>query len=79
MTTDTFTLPDSAVGQRVDPALPTRSMPPHATEKAATVRVPQLRRGGWHLFRQLLSNESATDHLRVLGPTGGPLGAFRLI
>jgi len=79
MTTDTFTLPDSAVGQRVDPALPTRSMPATAAEKEATVRLPRMRRGGWNLVRHLLSDESASDHLRVLGPTGGPLGAFRLI
>jgi hypothetical protein len=81
MTTDTFTLPESDLEDRVAPALPARPEPPTAIQQDVTARLPRLRRGGWGLVRQLLSDDarSKPDHLLLLGPSGGPIGASRLV
>jgi hypothetical protein len=80
MTTDTSTLPRRALVERDDPATPTRRESPLRTERRPAARRPRTKRGGGHLLRLLLPDESrhpASDPLLLLGPNGGPLWTSR--
>jgi hypothetical protein len=79
MTTDTSTLPRRALVERDESATPTRRESPLGTDRPAA-RPPRTKRGGRHLLRLLLLDESrqpASDPLLLLGPNGGPLWASR--
>jgi hypothetical protein len=79
MTTDTSTLPRRALVERDDSATPTRLESPSGTGRRAAARPPRMKRGGGHLLRLLLPDESrqASDALLLLGPNGGPLWTSR--
>jgi hypothetical protein len=81
MTTDTSTLPRRALVERDDSATPTRRESPLGTDRRRpAARPPRTKRGGGHLLRLLLSDESrqpASDPLLLLGPNGGPLWTSR--
>jgi hypothetical protein len=81
MTTDTSTLPRRALVERDDSATPKRPGSPLGSDhRRPAARPPQRKRGGGHLLRLLLSDESrqpASDPLLLLGPNGGPLWTSR--
>jgi hypothetical protein len=81
MTTDTSTLPRRALVERDDSATPTRRESPLGTDRRRrAARPPRTKRGGGHLLRLLLADESrqpAFDPLLLLGPNGGPLWTSR--
>jgi hypothetical protein len=81
MTTDTSTLPRRALVERDDSATPTRRESPLGTDRRRpAARPPRTKRGGGHLLRLLLPDESrqpASDPLLLLGPNGGPLWTSR--
>ena len=80
MTTDTSTLPRRALVERDDSATPTRRESPLGTDNRPAARPPRTKRGGGHLLRLLLLDESrqpASDPLLLLGPNGGPLWTSR--
>jgi hypothetical protein len=81
MTTDTSTLPRRALLERDDSAIPTRRKSPLGTDRRRpAARPPWTKRGGAHLPRLLLLDESrrpASDPLLLLGPNGGPLWTSR--
>jgi len=81
MPTDTSTLPRRALVERDDSATPTRrDSPPGTGRRRLAARPPRTKRGGGHLLRLRLLEESrqpASDHLLLLGPNGGPLWTSR--
>jgi hypothetical protein len=81
MTTDTSTLPRRALVERDDSTTPTRRESPLGTDRRRpAARPPRTKRGGGHLLRLLLPDESrqaASDPLLLLGPNGGPLWTSR--
>ena len=81
MTTDTSTLPRRALLERDDSATSTRPESPLGTDRRRpAARPPRTKRGGGHLLRLLLPDESrqpASDPLLLLGPNGGPLWTSR--
>jgi hypothetical protein len=83
MTTDTSTLPRRALLERDDSATPMRGESPLGTDRGRpAARPPGTRRGGGHLLRLLLPNESrqpASYPLLLLGPNGGPLWTSRTL
>ena len=83
MTTNTSTLPRRALVERDDSTTPTRPESPLGTDRGRpAARPPRTKRGGGHLLRLLLIDESrqpASDPLLLLGPNGGPLWASRTL
>jgi hypothetical protein len=80
MTSDTSTLPRRALVERDDSATPTRRESRLGTDRRRTARSSRTKRGGGHLLRLLLLDESrqpASDPLLLLGPNGGPLWTRR--
>jgi len=80
MTTDISTLPRRALVERDDSATPTRRESPLGTDRRPAARPARTKRGGGHLLRLLLLDESqqpASDPLLLLGPNGGPLWMSR--
>ena len=81
MTTDISTLPRRALVERDDSATPTRRESPLGTDRRRPAARPaRTKRGGGHLLRLLLLDESqqpASDPLLLLGPNGGPLWMSR--
>ena len=81
MTTDTSTLPRRALVERDDSTTLTRRESPLGTDgRRPAARPPRTKRGGGHLLRLLLPDESrqpASDPLFLLGPNGGPLWTSR--
>ena len=81
MTTNTSTLPRRALVERDDSTTPTRPESPLGTDRRRpAARPPRTKRGGGHLLRLLLLDESrqpASDPLLLLGPNGGPLWTSR--
>ena len=81
MTTDTSTLPRRALVERDDSTTLTRRESPLGTDgRRPEARPPRTKRGGGHLLRLLLPDESrqpASDPLFLLGPNGGPLWTSR--
>jgi hypothetical protein len=80
MTTDTSTLPRRALVERHDSATPTRRESPLGTDRRRAARSSRTKRGGGHLLRLLLLDETrqpASDPLLLLGPNGGPLWTSR--
>jgi hypothetical protein len=76
MTTDTSTLPRRALVERDDSATPTRRESPLGTGRRPAARPPRMKRGGGHLLRLLLPDESrqpASNPVLLVGPNGGPL------
>jgi hypothetical protein len=80
MSTDTSTLPRRALVDPDDSAAPTRRESPFGTDRRPAARPSRTKRGGGHLLRLLLPDESrqpASDPLLLLGPNGGPLWTSR--
>jgi len=80
MTTDTSTLPRRALVERHESATPTRRESPLGTDRRRAARSSRTKRGGGHLLRLLLLDETrqpASDPLLLLGPNGGPLWTSR--
>jgi hypothetical protein len=82
MPTDTSTLPSHAFVERDDSATPTRQESPLETDRHRPAAGPlRTKRGGGHLLRLLLPDESrqpASDPLLLLSPNGGPLWTSRI-
>ena len=80
MTTDTSTLPRRALVEHDDSATGTRRESSLGPDRRPAARPPRTKRGGGHLLRLLLLDESrqpASDPLLLLGPNGGPLWTSR--
>jgi hypothetical protein len=81
MPADTSTLPRRALLERDDSAPLTRRESPLGTDRRRpAARPPRTKRGGAHLLRLLLPDESrqpASDPLLLLGPNGGLLWTSR--
>ena len=83
MTTDTFTPlrhASPADNQSTDLARVESPTPAAPGSSAATPH--RRRRGAWRLLRSLISSDNrqtVSDHLLILGPSGGPLWASRVL
>ena len=83
MTTDSFVLshPGTHKGDRTDNP-PAEELSGRAGAHPRHPHSFPTRRSARHLIRLLLSSndrQSATDHLRILGPGGGPMAALKLL
>jgi hypothetical protein len=83
MTTDTFTPLRHAAPADIRPAEPTREEPLTRAAVGSRETIPHRRgRGAWRLVTSLISSDDrqlVSDRLLLLGPSGGPLWASRVL
>lgn len=83
MTTDTLTPLRHAAPADNRPAEPTREESPTRAAVGSHATIPYRRgRGAWRLVKSLISSDDrqlVSDRLLLLGPSGGPLWASRVV